>query len=111
MPNPVVPKSLMNLFDELPNTQSLDEFWGELPKSKSSKRKHKTGQNKKACQESRRKAREEVAVEQQKRDALLAGASSSAITDPSSRVPADPMQVSESAPFDKGACTALTTGA
>ncbi|KAK4737512.1 hypothetical protein R3W88_001209 [Solanum pinnatisectum] len=41
MPSPVVPESLMSLFTESPTTQALDDFWGELPKERSHKRKQK----------------------------------------------------------------------
>uniref|UniRef100_M1DJV8 Integrase core domain containing protein n=1 Tax=Solanum tuberosum TaxID=4113 RepID=M1DJV8_SOLTU len=40
VPTPILPESLMNLFSEPPTTQSLDDFWSDLPKSKYGKRKH-----------------------------------------------------------------------
>uniref|UniRef100_M1D9H8 Putative plant transposon protein domain-containing protein n=1 Tax=Solanum tuberosum TaxID=4113 RepID=M1D9H8_SOLTU len=81
-PPPVQPRWL-----QAPSTQSLDDFWGELPKSKSGKRKHKAGESdeelptdlsreeirtqNKAHRASRRKARENEELEQQQRDAVL----------------------------------------
>ncbi|KAK4709857.1 hypothetical protein R3W88_004370 [Solanum pinnatisectum] len=34
VPSPVLPESLVRFFTEPPTTQDLDDFWGELPKSK-----------------------------------------------------------------------------
>uniref|UniRef100_M1DLU6 Uncharacterized protein n=1 Tax=Solanum tuberosum TaxID=4113 RepID=M1DLU6_SOLTU len=81
VPTLVMQESLMNLFNEPPTNQSLDDFWGELPKGKSGKRKHKVGesyeelradlskeerrQHKKFCNASLKKAREEEALAQQ----------------------------------------------
>uniref|UniRef100_M1DXD4 Integrase core domain containing protein n=1 Tax=Solanum tuberosum TaxID=4113 RepID=M1DXD4_SOLTU len=45
VPTPVVPESLMNLFSEPPTTQSLDDFWSDLPKRKYGKRKHTTDES------------------------------------------------------------------
>ncbi|KAH0693111.1 hypothetical protein KY285_020208 [Solanum tuberosum] len=74
VPTPIMPKSLLQLLSQAPSTQSLDNFWGELPKSKSGKRKHKAvesneelpanlsreerRQHKKAHRASRKEARE-----------------------------------------------------
>ncbi|KAH0682804.1 hypothetical protein KY285_020320 [Solanum tuberosum] len=90
VPTMVMPNSLMQLLSQAPSTQSLDDFWGELPKSKSGKRKHKARehdeetlvdmsreerrQQNKACKASRKYAREKEALEQRQRDAMLAGA-------------------------------------
>ncbi|KAH0725168.1 hypothetical protein KY284_001033 [Solanum tuberosum] len=115
VPPPIVPESLMHLFNEPPPTQVLDDLWGEVPQHKSSKRKHKVGEsdkeqpknlskeenkrNKKSCKESRKKSREEEAVEQQRRNVLLAGASGSAIPPSCATGPADPVKDSDSAPM------------
>ncbi|KAK4707244.1 hypothetical protein R3W88_033216 [Solanum pinnatisectum] len=81
VPTPVMPNSLMKIFDEQPTTQSLDDIWGEIPKSKSGKRKKKIGefddelpadisreerkQHKKAHRASRKEAKKKKALEQQ----------------------------------------------
>ncbi|KAH0748212.1 hypothetical protein KY290_027444 [Solanum tuberosum] len=74
VPTLVMPDSLMQLLNQAPSTQSLDDVWGELPMSKSGKRKHraeesdeethadlsreKKRQEKKARKASRKEARE-----------------------------------------------------
>uniref|UniRef100_M1DZX7 Uncharacterized protein n=1 Tax=Solanum tuberosum TaxID=4113 RepID=M1DZX7_SOLTU len=93
VPTPIMPESLMKIFDEQPTTQSLDDIWGKLPKNKYGKRKKKVGesddelpvdlsrevrrQEMKARKASRKDAREKEALEKQQRDAVLAGASGS----------------------------------
>uniref|UniRef100_M1DN98 Putative plant transposon protein domain-containing protein n=1 Tax=Solanum tuberosum TaxID=4113 RepID=M1DN98_SOLTU len=127
VPTPVMPDSLMQLLNQAPSTQSIDNLWGELPKSKSGKRKHKAGesdkelpadlskkerwQHKKACRALRREAREKEAPEQQRRKAVLARASGSGAPSPASGSQPDPVLSSESSPIDKGADAEPTTGA
>uniref|UniRef100_M1DF18 Uncharacterized protein n=1 Tax=Solanum tuberosum TaxID=4113 RepID=M1DF18_SOLTU len=98
VPTPVMPECLMNFFSEPTTTQSIDNFWGDLPKRKSGKRKHKSDdfdeekpsylskeenkRNKKAHKKLRKKAREDKTLEEHRSDALLAGASGSAIPPP-----------------------------
>lgn len=41
VPTLVMPYSLMQLLSQAPSIQSLDDFWCELPKSKSGKIEHK----------------------------------------------------------------------
>uniref|UniRef100_M1DAI0 Uncharacterized protein n=1 Tax=Solanum tuberosum TaxID=4113 RepID=M1DAI0_SOLTU len=81
VPTLVMLESLMPLINKAPSTQSLDEFWGKLPKSKSGKRKHKAGefdeeipadlsrkgrrQENKTRKASRKASREKEALEQQ----------------------------------------------
>ncbi|KAH0644655.1 hypothetical protein KY284_032539 [Solanum tuberosum] len=45
VPTPVMPDSLMQLLNQAPSTQSIDDLWGELPKSKFGKIKHKIGES------------------------------------------------------------------
>uniref|UniRef100_M1DRY0 Putative plant transposon protein domain-containing protein n=1 Tax=Solanum tuberosum TaxID=4113 RepID=M1DRY0_SOLTU len=127
VPTPVMPESLMQLLNQAPFTQSLDDFWGEIPKSKFGKRKHKAEefdeelsanlskeerrQQKKARKASRKEARKKEAIEQQQRDAVLAGATGSGVPIPVSGSQPDPALVSESAPVDKGVNADPTTGA
>uniref|UniRef100_M1DS28 Uncharacterized protein n=1 Tax=Solanum tuberosum TaxID=4113 RepID=M1DS28_SOLTU len=42
VPTPLMPYSLMQMLNQVPSTQSIDDLWGELPRSKSDKRKHRT---------------------------------------------------------------------
>uniref|UniRef100_M1D8S4 Uncharacterized protein n=1 Tax=Solanum tuberosum TaxID=4113 RepID=M1D8S4_SOLTU len=79
VPTPIMPDSLMQMLNQEPSTQSIDDLWGELPKSKSDKRKHITEesdekipadlsreqrrQEKKARKASRKAAREKEAIE------------------------------------------------
>uniref|UniRef100_M1D9P4 Uncharacterized protein n=1 Tax=Solanum tuberosum TaxID=4113 RepID=M1D9P4_SOLTU len=99
-------------------SKSLDYLWGELPKRKSGKRKKNDGesddelsadlsrekrrQQKKDHRASRKEAREKEALEQQWRDAVLAGASGSGAHVLVSGSQPDPELVSESAPIDRG---------
>uniref|UniRef100_M1DJH0 Integrase core domain containing protein n=1 Tax=Solanum tuberosum TaxID=4113 RepID=M1DJH0_SOLTU len=119
IPNPVMLESLMKIFDEQPTTQYLDDIWGELPKSKSDKRKHKAEeskeelhadlskeerkQEKKARKASRKAEREKAVREQQQRDIVLAGASGSEVPTPVSDDQPTHVMSSESAPGGKGA--------
>ncbi|KAH0776507.1 hypothetical protein KY290_007918 [Solanum tuberosum] len=45
VPTPIIPDSLMQLLNQAPSTQLIDDLWGELPKNKSGKRKHKAGES------------------------------------------------------------------
>uniref|UniRef100_M1DAH6 Uncharacterized protein n=1 Tax=Solanum tuberosum TaxID=4113 RepID=M1DAH6_SOLTU len=126
MPPPFVPESFMSLFSEPPVTQYLDNFWGEVPQHKYSKRKHKAGeyneeltsdlskekrrQSKKARKESRKKSKAVEALAQQRRDAVLAGAFGSGVLVTVSGSQPHQEQVSESAPVDKGVDAHPTTG-
>uniref|UniRef100_M1DH93 Integrase core domain containing protein n=1 Tax=Solanum tuberosum TaxID=4113 RepID=M1DH93_SOLTU len=98
IPPLVVPESLISLFSEPPTTQLLDDFWGELSKDKSSKRKQKAResneekptnlskderrQHKKSRKESQKLAREAEALAQQRQDVGLASASSIVVPTP-----------------------------
>uniref|UniRef100_M1DPH7 Integrase core domain containing protein n=1 Tax=Solanum tuberosum TaxID=4113 RepID=M1DPH7_SOLTU len=78
---PVMPESLMQMLNQAPSTQLLEDLWGEPPTSKSSKRKHKAGeldeetptdptreakrQEKRARRASKREAQEKEALEHQ----------------------------------------------
>ncbi|KAH0709409.1 hypothetical protein KY284_010836 [Solanum tuberosum] len=44
VPTPAIPDSLINKFDGQPANHSLDDIWGDLPKSKSSKTKKNAGE-------------------------------------------------------------------
>lgn len=86
------------MFSEPPTTQLLDDFWGELSKDKSSKRKQKAResneekptnlskderrQHKKSRKESQKLAREAEALAQQRQDVGLASASSIVVPTP-----------------------------
>ncbi|KAH0632841.1 hypothetical protein KY284_035627 [Solanum tuberosum] len=127
VPPLVVLESLLSLFTEPPITQTIDDFWGEVPKHKFGKRKHKAGvtdeelpadlskeerrQQKKARKASKKKAREEEALAQQQRDVMLAGASGSGVPILVSDSQPDPELDSESTPVDKGANADPTTDA
>ncbi|KAH0773545.1 hypothetical protein KY290_010682 [Solanum tuberosum] len=43
VPTLIMLDSLMQMLNQAPSTQSIDDLWGELPMSKSSKSKHRTG--------------------------------------------------------------------
>uniref|UniRef100_M1DIA0 Uncharacterized protein n=1 Tax=Solanum tuberosum TaxID=4113 RepID=M1DIA0_SOLTU len=127
VPTSVMPDSLMQFLNQAPSTQSLDDLWGDLPKSMSGKRKHTVGESdeelpsdlsreernhqKKARRSSRREAREKEALEQQQHDAALAGASGSIAVVPTSGRQPNPVLSSKSAPIDKGVDAEPTTGA
>lgn len=72
--------------------------------------KEERWQHKKARKESMKKVREEAELELQRRDALLAGTSGSAIPTPSATSQLDPVQDSKSATIDNGVDTAPTNG-
>uniref|UniRef100_M1DGL5 Uncharacterized protein n=1 Tax=Solanum tuberosum TaxID=4113 RepID=M1DGL5_SOLTU len=121
-----MPDSLMQLLSQAPFTQSLDDFWSELPKSKSGKRKHKAResdeelhsdlsreerrQQKKARRASRKETHDQEALEQQQRDVVLDGASGSAAPAPASGSQPDHALSSESAPVDNGINDNTDTG-
>uniref|UniRef100_M1DWZ4 Putative plant transposon protein domain-containing protein n=1 Tax=Solanum tuberosum TaxID=4113 RepID=M1DWZ4_SOLTU len=81
VPTLVMRESFIPLLNQAPSTQSLDEFWGKLPKSKSGKKKHKAResdeeipadlsrkgrrQEKKTRKASRKAARKKEVLEQQ----------------------------------------------
>uniref|UniRef100_M1DK09 Integrase core domain containing protein n=1 Tax=Solanum tuberosum TaxID=4113 RepID=M1DK09_SOLTU len=127
VPTLIMPDSLMQLLNQAPSTQSLHNFWGELPKSKFGKRKHRAResgekihvdlsieerrQENKARKASRKAVREKEAREQQQRDVVLAGASGSGVPVPASGSQSDHVLISESASVDKGANADMTTGA
>uniref|UniRef100_M1DYS9 Integrase core domain containing protein n=1 Tax=Solanum tuberosum TaxID=4113 RepID=M1DYS9_SOLTU len=127
VPTPVMAESLMKIFSEQPTIQSLDDLWGELPKGKFGKRKHRAREfgeeipadmyieerrkEKKARKASRTEAREKEAFAQQQRDAVLAGTSGSGVSVPVSGSQADPALVFESVPVDKCSDANPTTGA
>uniref|UniRef100_M1DWQ7 Uncharacterized protein n=1 Tax=Solanum tuberosum TaxID=4113 RepID=M1DWQ7_SOLTU len=114
-----MPDSLMQLLNQEPSTQSIEDLWGEIPKSKSGKRKHRAVeldeeipadlsreeriQEKKARKASMKAAREKESLEQQQRDAMLAGASGSGASASASSSQHDHVPSSESAPVNKGA--------
>uniref|UniRef100_M1DVF2 Integrase core domain containing protein n=1 Tax=Solanum tuberosum TaxID=4113 RepID=M1DVF2_SOLTU len=126
VPTLVMPDSLMQMLNQAPSTQSIDDLWGEPPTSKFGNRKHKAGelyeetptdparvakrQEKKARRASKREAREKEAFEQQQRDAALVGASGSGAPAPTNEDQIDHVPSSESAPIDKGTDVHPTTG-
>uniref|UniRef100_M1DM60 Integrase core domain containing protein n=1 Tax=Solanum tuberosum TaxID=4113 RepID=M1DM60_SOLTU len=79
VPTPVMPESLMQMLNQAPSMQSIEDLCGEPPTSKSGKRKHKAGeideetptdparearrQEKRARKASKREAREKEALE------------------------------------------------
>jgi len=44
VPTPILSESLMQMLNQAPSTQPIDDLWGELPMRKSVKRKHKDGE-------------------------------------------------------------------
>uniref|UniRef100_M1DF10 Integrase core domain containing protein n=1 Tax=Solanum tuberosum TaxID=4113 RepID=M1DF10_SOLTU len=126
VPTPILPESLIQMLSQAPSTQSIEDLLGELPTSKSGKRKHKNGeldeetptdpakeerrQEKRARRTSKREAREKEALEQQERDAALVGASGSGSPAPTSEDQPDQVPSYESAPIEKGANVDSNTG-
>uniref|UniRef100_M1DGZ2 Integrase core domain containing protein n=1 Tax=Solanum tuberosum TaxID=4113 RepID=M1DGZ2_SOLTU len=126
VPTSIMLECLIQMLTQAPSTQSINDLWGELPTSKSGKRKHKAGeldeetpidpvreakrQERTARRTSKREARAKGALEQQHRDAALVGASGSGAPTPTSEDQPDQAPSSESAPIDKGANADSKTG-